>query len=440
MPISERALVSLGRWPLGINNMAEDTAVDRDQFGKAIALRQADNIDLDADGIAKRRAGQILVDDAPYHSLYCFEFPFGLCVTGSALHRLDENGEITSLVSGISMFDELTYAELSDRIFWSNGSKQGMVMLDGTAREMGVEVPQSPVVSIAPSAGGMHAGTYQIVLANRNKFGERSGTEEPVEITIAEGQSIDVSAIPTPVSTEIVAVEIYVSATGGGETHYRVGSVAPGTATFHVSGVPQGFQLDTLMLEPTPAASIYRIHNGRLLFVNGKYLGWSKALRPTMWDGSKDYLRFAAEPTMVESISQNDASGVFVAAGGRTFWLSGADPLNGDGWKPREVHGYGAIAGSSVLVPAKAFDQDSTGRYAYWLDTGGHFCVGKPGGIVERIGQRRFNAGVSERAASVFRELNGSRHIVTSMRGAPIKDSFKIGDSLGVTLVRRAGQ
>jgi hypothetical protein len=436
--VPEKGLVKLGRWPAGINNMAEEVALDRDNFGRIIALAEADNIDLSAEGIAKRRKGQILVDDQPYHSLYCDQFPFGLCVTGGKLHRLDENGAITELVDGLSPFLELTYAELSDRIFWSDGSRQGMVMRDATTREMGVEVPSSPILSV--TSGGLGQGTYQVVLTFRNQYGERSGTEEPIEIDVPTGGGIVVSGIPTPTSPEIAAVEVFV--TGGNETFYRAGMGAPGTSEIRITSAPQGFRLDTLMLDRTPPATIYRIHNGRLVFASGRYVGWSKALRPTLWDGAKDYLRFAAPPTMIESISASDASGLFVAAGGRTFWMAGADPLADGGWKSREVHPYGAVEGSSLLVPAKAFDPDAapTSRYAYWLDTGGHFCLGKPGGVVERIGPRRFNAGVAERAASVFRERDGQRHVITSLRGSPMQDSIRMGDSLGVVLVKRAGQ
>jgi hypothetical protein len=437
MSVAEKGLISIGRFLAGIDNMSEEIDLEKDQFGKVIALAVADNVDITADGVVKRRKGQISVDDAMYHSLYCFEFPFGLCVTGGALHQLNEDGTINQLVTGLSMFDELTYAELSDRIFWSNGTINGMVMRDGTTRNLGVEVPTTPPMSVLPGTGEAWAGKCQIVITYRDVYGERSGTDEPIELTLTAGASVQLSAIPQPPDSD-TTIEVFMTPPGGG-MFYRVASFPAGITDYIVNpSIGGGIELDSLLLEPVPPATIYRMHNGRLLFADGRMLGWSSAMRPTICDLAHDFQMFGGEITMVEPISQSEGTGVYVAAGKRTFWLSGGDPRAQGGWALREVSGYGVVKGSSLLVPAKAFDEDAPGRYAYWLDTGGHFCIGKPGGVVQRIGERRFNAGVPESAASVFREGDGMRHVLTAMQGET-NDSFRVQDTLGVKLVRRGG-
>lgn len=97
------------------------------------------------------------------------------------------------------------------------------------------------------------------------------------------------------------------------------------------------------------------------------------------------------------------------------------------------------MPGSAVTVPLSAFNPEASGDGVFWLDTGGHFCLGSSGGQITRLGQNRYNAGLVEKAAAFYRERNGKRQVVMSARGAVV-DRFSMSDNLSIKVFRDGKQ
>lgn len=443
--ISDKGLIKIAHFTRGIDNMSRDISMERDQFGVTIAAREANNVDFDADGNASRRRGFTHVQNGWHHSLFAAPgWPFGLVVSNGTLCAVTGAGELTPLVTGFAPWGELTYAELGDRVFWSDGFRNGSVSIDATLSPMGVEIPEPPTASATPN-GGLHEGNYFVALTYQRDNGEEGGAYEPVDVYVQEGGGILLDDIPQPIDTTINRVNVYVSTANGGAivggevdepVLYRSASLRVGVLSAIVGSNAQGKPLDTLFLEPVPAATTYRMFNGRLLFVRDNELGWSQAMRPTITSIGKNRQRLPGKIDMCEPITQDEAAGVWIAARSRTWFIAGQDPTaEGNEWAMRLKHPYGVVPGSACVAPAKAFNPEASGNVVYWLDTGGHFCTGSAGGVITRLAENRFNAGVAQKAATFFRERHGQRHMVTSVKGG-IVDRFSMSDSMSIKVFR----
>lgn len=94
--------VQLGPWPTGMNNRRPEYALDKDQYGKVTALRNAVNVDLDSAGNARRRAGYTKVVGG-LNTRCGFSCPTGtFYVDGANLMRLNDNDTATLLYQGLA--------------------------------------------------------------------------------------------------------------------------------------------------------------------------------------------------------------------------------------------------------------------------------------------------------------------------------------------------
>lgn len=433
--VTDKGLVKFGGFVLGIDNMNAEPSATRDQNGRLVSLHDAVNFDLDRNGDAHRRDGYVKLRDGIVSSLWCADgWPFGFGLFDGVLCALAEDGSTEPVVTGLAPWDDITYADLGDRVFWSNGSRSGVITLDLEQYPLGVAVPDPPTATSSAS-GGLTGGRYQVTTTWQRGSGEESGAGEPQVVSVPEGGGIALSAIPQPDDSTIDFLNVYVTPWNG-DAFYRSASVPVGVLNYIVGINTEGKQLETLLLEPTPPATMYRMLNARLLYVKGGVLGWSEAVNPGITSIAKNRHTFSGPIDMMEPITQDAAAGVWVSAKNRTWFLEGQDPTaTGNSWNMRIKHPYGVVPGSACIVPAKAFNAEGSGNVVYWLDTAGHFCTGSAGGVVTRLADRRFNAGSADRAASFFRERNGMRHVITMPRGAMV-DRFSMKDSMSIRVFR----
>lgn len=434
--VPDKGLLKFRRWALGINNMSSEPDMSRDDNGNITTLHDAVNVDLDRNGSVSRRDGYVKLKSGVASSLWVPpDWPFGFVLYQGAICAIAEDGSTQPLVAGFAPWDEITFADLDPaRVAWSNGARAGQIDLDLNLSPLGVAVPDPPMLS-ASASGGLAAGSYQVTTTWQRAGGEESGAAEAQVIDVPEGGGIMLSDIPQPDDVTIERLNVYVTPWNG-DTFYRSASVPIGVLTYIVGINTSGKRLDTMFLEPVPAANIYRRFNARLLYANGNVLGWSEAVGPTVTNASKNRHGFGSPITMLEPITQDAAAGVWVAAGSRTWFLEGQDPsATGNEWHMRIKHPYGAVPGSARIVPANAFNPQANGHVAFWLDSAGFFCTGSAGGVLTRLTEKRFTAGALDRAASFFRERNGARHVITTARGG-MADRFAIRDSLSIKVIR----
>lgn len=412
--VNDRALLSVGPWPLGIANAVPEDRLPRDENGVARALREADNVDLDASGTPRRRRGAAMFHQgALCHSLWADpNCPFGLFVDNGELHSLDLAGDAEPLGFAVGP-SPLSYALIGERVYFSNRAVSGMIDAALQVRAWACEQPAGqPGVAAVPGYG-LPAGQYQVAVTFVDALGRESGTTRAVALELPADHGIALTEIPQPQSA--AAVLVYV--TDSNDQVLRLHStLAPGTTTLTISAAATGRVLSTQFLVPMPAGQAVRLFNGRQVVADGRYLRWSPPMRYGLTDPAQHVIPFNARIDLIEPAGGGGQStGLYVAAGSRTYWLAGADPA---AWEPRIRRSSGAVPGSACRAPGPALGFEDAEDVAVWLGRDGQFCVAGHGGAIQTPLQGRAAVDDAERAALLFRADDGIQQVVGALQGS----------------------
>jgi hypothetical protein len=437
--VSDKQLVTTAGWPGGLDNLSSETALKRDDQGKAvIAFRLGENVDLDKTGKPRRRLGrnQVLAGSR-VHSLWREgAWPFALAMINGTLTGLYAMGQSFPILAGLDPGLPLSYALVGDRVFWSSTSDSGVVKMDGTPAPWGCPTPYgNPTLSEHVGAGGLislEQSRYQVVLTWQLATGEESGSVLAGVVQIGDGSGITLTDIPAPDDPAVARVRVYVTPADG-DVFYHAMDLAPGLPVAVISVGLRGKPLDTQFLDRMPVGQIVRSFNGRLYVASGPLLAWSEALRYGLTHPVNNRLGFGSDIDLLEPVSAgDDGAGIYVAAGKRVYWLGGTDPAQ---MQQVIVRPHGAVPGTGMKVPASVFGLETKGEVAYWMGTDGVAVLGLPGGQVMALREDQTVAPIATSGASMYREQNGIRQVVTALsetapRGMAIKD-------IGVMTVQR---
>ncbi len=424
--VSEKELIPIGPFPAGLNNLDRETELTRSEDGKrVIALREAENVDLPRSGWPRRRRGfGRVVEGTRVHSLWAGgRFPLMLFVDGDTQYARRKGAVPFAVRDGLSP-RAASYACPNDRVYCSNGAQAWCVLPDGEVAAWGVESPAGQPTVTASIDGGLDAGTYQVAITYLDARGEESGTGLAVLVDVADTGGISVSGIPQPSSPDVLRVRLYASPANG-DVLYHVRDLPVGQLAALIGAGHRGKPLATQFLTPMRAGSIVRHLAGRLYVAQGRTMRWSEALRYGLTHADKNMRSVGERIDLMEPVGDGgDAPGFYVADHKRTYWLGGADPANAT---LRIAHAAGAIPGTGITVPANLFGLETTLPVAYWLAANGVACLGLPGGQVLPLRERQVVAPTAERGASLFRERDGIRQIITALQGATAQ-GLAVGD------------
>lgn len=419
MGVKDAALERLLGWPQGLDNLSAEDQLPigtRTRDGRTIgSLRVAENVDIDAKGKVASRAGYSLISAlAGIHSLWADpSFPYMLAVYNGSLVMFDTNEVRTTVVTLSAPAEPMSYAVHAGWVYYSNSFDSGR--FDGDRRQDWAIFPPlgMPVLTLQPTVGGLDAGMYQIATTYFDNDGRESGASEYDQLEVPAGGGILLSAIPQSADPDVSSIRVYASKANG-KVAYSVRDLPAGTATFLLGAGQRGKALETEFQEPLPAGHIVRFHNGRQYVMRGKDLYWSEALHPGQGKLQANYLRFAARGDLVEGVGEGPQAALYVAAGQRTYLLSGADP---EKWNRRIAHPHGAVPGSSLMIDNTDTDGESSGRVPFWLDTDGQFLIGTPAGV-KPLHKDQYAAPTGvERASTVMRHSGGTRHLISVLQG-----------------------
>lgn len=423
--VRDSGLFKTGTYPKGINNVADEGDMPKDEFGKRpIALREADNVDFDRVGNPRRRRGQArFFNGTLTHSLWSHDdLPFGLFVDDGVLHSLDAELQAQDLgvdVGGLPV----SYALIGGRVYWSNAMLCGMLTPTLQPRAWSPEQPAGQPAAAAIPGFGLPKGTYQVAITFSDVLGRESGTGVAVVVEVPDDYGIELTAIPQPVDSNHT-INIYLS--DANDQGLRLHStVFAGVTTFQLAQQARGILLATQMLVNMPAGHIVRGWNGRHLVARGNELFWSPVLRHGLMDPLRNRVIFTHKVDMMEPIGGGTgAAGVFVGVGQRTVWLDGSDPNK---FSQRIVNSAGVVPHSSMTVSGSVFGYDSPDPVVIWLSRKGHYCVGHAGGKVDVLKLGEAVVDSAQSAAVMLRQEKGIQQIVTSLRGAR-QQGFAIRD------------
>ena len=421
--LEDEQLPALGPWAKGVNNVDKENSIGADE------LRSAVNIDLDRQGNPRRRAGLTQrVELTDGHSVYSNSNLLVGC-DGGTLYRIDPNlYSTTSLRSDLVPNRSLSYCDIQGSIYYSNGIQTGRILPDGSLMGLGVSVPNSPTLASA-SNGSLYAGSYQVCLTNVNSAGEESGSTLANVVTIAsDGGTIQITDIPQ--ASGVSYVRIYATPPNG-DTFYRHVEIPIGVTSYNLTTTIRGPVLETQFGEPMPGGHIIRYYRGRLYSADESVVWFSEPLRYGLCKPLDDHLPdFGERITVMQPVHD----GIYVVAD-KAYFLGGNNPHE---MIPVVAHPHRGIEGTGIEVAPKMFNAEEVpGMLAYWFSENGP-CLGFPGGLVSPPTEDRIAHAAYASGASGFRQVEGIRSVVTSLRGKGSGSGFAASDSLTFE-VRRNG-
>lgn len=381
----------IGSLAPGVNNRLEPTqlrTVLQDGRTKATFLYGADNVDINAKGYLRRRAGQTLMAQGNAHSLW----PDGLggyVVIDGVLRDFVMQGTALAgqpIRQGLPRLP-ISYSRGADgEVYWSNGQVIRRIAAGRTDRPIATE-PLDAVPEVTVTAGALRGGRYLVAFTARGPDGESPAT--PVtQVEVPENGGI--------AFTTGRAVEVYLSAPNGDVLTHQAAGVSGAAAV--VTHTENGRRCETLNTALTPAGTVVRHHQGRMLVASGNVLFASNPYHYGIYDPSSGYFPFPAPISVIEPTD----NGVYICAD-KTYWIDDlfADVL-------QEVLPYGAVPGTSGRSPID--------EQVFWQSTRG-LVVADKNQTAKNVQEHALELSAASSGASLFRERNGSHHIVSTRFG-----------------------
>lgn len=152
----------------------------------------------------------------------------------------------------------------------------------------------------------------------------------------------------------------------------------------------------TAKLVQMPGGTVVRYYNGRVLCASGRYLLYSEAFSPALYNPLKGYIPFPAVITVVEPC----AGGVYIVAD-KTYFLTG--PMAEASL--REVSRATGVPGTGLAL------DDGT---VCWVSDSG-LVVGTPSGEVNNVQDKHVAVAPAAAGATLYREQDGMRQLVASL-------------------------
>lgn len=420
----------------GLNNVDREFAavLGGDPRGPRVApLRAAENVDIDNTLKLRTRGGwSRLLSASNARGLWSVEgLGWGLVAFGEELHQVHADGSTAVVATGIDPNATPCYAEINGVAFWSDGRTIGRVFADGSTAPVGCQQPVGQPLVSASASGGLAAGLYQIAITYQDWTGQESGAGLAVELQVQTGQGVELQAIPQP-ADPATRVNVYATAPNGEELYLRA-QLPAGVISYVLGSGQEGRKLETQFLAPMPAGQMMAAANGRLYVMRGNALWYSEPLRYGLTRPAANWITYAGAPSLLLAVGSAEAgSGLFVAAGARTYWQSGADPRS---WQRVIAYPHGAVAGTGMVAPGSYFGLETTQPVAYWLASNGVFCIGSPGGSVSPFSERTFVADPAEQGTTLLREVDGIRQAITVTRGNR-RGAFALRDQASARVFR----
>lgn len=424
MAVSERSLVSFAGWPLGLDNISNEAEV------RPKALREATNVDIGRGGELHRRRGYTLIESTPVHSLFAVGSRL-LVVAETYLHSFAPDTEdSTALVEVTPPDAPMSYALVDDKVYFTNGTQIGVyaVGADSAVLYLGVPDPGGQPVVSATVFGGLSAGQYQVAITLLAADGTESGATTAVAVSVPEGGGISLSDLPAALDGA-ATIRVYMSNPNGTKDELLHHSDYPmGTTAIQLGPQILGRALRTQFLSPLPAGQHIRLFHGRLFVAVDNVLVYSDPFRRHLFAPDDNFFVYPQRITALEPVE----GGIFVASD-QLYFLAGGDPKD---FQQRRVYPVTVAEGSALQIPGSVFPSLQTTReVAYFYSSRGPM-VGLPDGSVVFPLEGRVAGDMQAYGATMLREQEGIRQLVTSLYGSLDTSGFRASDYAVMTVKR----
>lgn len=321
---------------LGINNRRPDFALNSEA---GTFLRAADNVDItDAGTIVRRRDVTRLQAMTGAHSLKMVTPTTGFLVRAAALYSVTLPAYSETLLSVLASDARMSYANIGDDWFYSNGTDIGRVTA-GVARPAGLGAMAAPALTLI--GGGLLAGNYQVGVAYTNSVTGIEGALSAVACTeLAANGGIRVM-LPGALDGA-THINVYLSESNGGVPMLH-STVPVGTALIDLIALATGRPASQRFEDKLPAGTLF-YGNGRLCSFKDNTVYVGLPFRPGYYLPVMGHIPFT-EPVSIAIATQ---FGTYIVAD-KTYFVPG--DLGALTEKIREVIPCGAVPGTAFEVP-----------------------------------------------------------------------------------------
>lgn len=325
----------------GLNNVSDPLTLNLGY------LATADNIDITDAGKITRRDGFDLDTAGEITGAY------GTIDTKRMFYVADGNltakdGDVV-LATGLAS-DRMHWAEINDRVFYSNGTNYGIIEPDNTVSAWSWTPPSAP--TLLAVSGDLPPGQYRVACTFVLLDGSETGAGLESEVELLDGQALLISGIT---QTAGLRTRVYL-APANSEVFQLLSDDAPEALYWNSSPDWLGIDLETDALDPVPSGSTViqawraRLYAAQYLPETGNTAIWrSRAFGFHLFDLHSAYLAVNGRVLMM---APTDA-GLLIATDKAVHVY--------DGETLSTLANYGTVPGCAWSI-----DQDAPGKPVYF--------------------------------------------------------------------------
>ena len=358
----------------GINNVAEDAALQRVGDAPKLYVRDAVNVDITESGLPQLRSGVRPVTAAAYRNLWQSPLHGDVFGTlGDQWVRIDPASWTHEALATIGEGD-VSHEVLNNRVVVSGPA--GLFVFDGgSAQRLTFDSAAPPMVA-ALGGGSLAAGTYGAAVAWLRGDLE-SQTSEATFVEVGESGLLRV-AFPLCMDPSVTGVRLYLSRQDGGELA-RAGDYPANAAPVDVPLLPElGRPAQFRNLSPMPAGAFLRYWRGRLLTARLNVLRWSEAMGYHLHDERHGFLQMPQRITFIEPVE----GGIWIGQVDHVAFLEGTTP---EGFSVRRLASRAPVPRTSIRLSAEVVGTAAEGgrEVAVWLAENGYVLGTASGTLIE---------------------------------------------------------
>jgi len=432
----EKGVLTMDGWPGGINNRIRETEQSAMRDGLTIPssqfLREALNVDLTAEGHPLRRKGATNLETGFSHSLWVSEKLGVFCIVKEGVLYFSPEADTSLAYDSIAVnrFLTVSYADLNNSIYWSNGSDMGGFHLPTrTIRNWGIPVGPQPLnagVASHDTTGKICASELQrlVAITYVDQYGIEGGASE---LTIVGADATEV-VIPGPFPPNVIEAKAYVADTNS-ETLYYIGSVfGAGSVAIppDCSAAGIGAVLKNASLKPPLPGQLVAHYRGRILIARNQTVYFSEPLNPHLTQPSRGIFLFPEYVTLLEPAE----NGVYVGHKQGVVFLEFDNPYE---VRQRPVSNYAPVENTAARMPGQRLGQ-AVDELPVWWSADGVLMVGLPGGQLTELTRDRLAVPSYAAGAVSLREREGMVHIVSSLRSSDGVNNMSATDTVVATV------
>lgn len=385
----------------GINNVAEDAALQRGGDAPKLYVRDAVNVDITESGLPQLRSGVRPVTTTAYRNLWQSPLHGDVFGTlGDQWVRIDPASWTHEALATIGEGD-VSHEVLNNRVVVSGPA--GLFVFDGSSAQRLTFDSAAPPMVAALGGGSLAAGTYGAAVAWLRGDLE-SQTSEATFVEVGEGGLLRV-AFPLCMDPSVTGVRLYLTRQDGGELA-RAGDYPANADPVDVPLLPElGRPAQFRNLSPMPAGAFLRYWHGRLLTARLNVLRWSEAMGYHLHDERHGFLQMPQRITFIEPVE----GGIWIGQVDHVAFLEGAAP---EGFSVRRLASRAPVPRSSIRLPAEAVGAAAEGgrEVAVWLAENGYVLGTASGTMIE------LQAGVLKGITSLYgSSVLAGRRIITAV-------------------------